>query len=187
MRRADLKSSQPSTEPSSPSSSLEGRFQQQLTSFYRVAAPDNQIENGALNQPTTSAVEAEAQNEDEYEFRLFAKPLDLTRPTTNTRIVVKSPTPTQGDPGFVKSRRFDAYYFTGNTGEALMEQYRSAAVTGKHITNGLAVRWVCSILQRRSFTRLTSPLAWMRITMAGYNYQSGQRGDRFRFSWWVGG
>jgi len=173
VRRADLISSQPSTEPSSPSSSLEGRFQQQLTSFYRDASLDNQIETGALNQPPTGTAEAEAQDEDEYEFRLFAKPLDSTKHTTNTRIVLKSLTPIQGDPGFVKSRRSDAYYFTGNTSEALMEQYRCAAVTGEHITRGLGVRWVCSILQERNPTGLMCPLAWMRAIMASYTYQSG--------------
>lgn len=152
MRRADLISSQSSTRPLSPSSSLEGHFQEQFTSFYGVASLENQIRIGALDQPAagTAEAETEAQDGDAYEFRLFAKPLDPTKPTTNTRIVVKSPTPIQGDPGFVRSRRLDAYYFTGNTGEALMEQYRNAAVTVQHITKGVAVRWVCSMLQERN-------------------------------------
>jgi len=175
VRRTDLISSQSSCEPSSPSSSLEGRFQEQLTGFYDVVSLDNQDGLGALDQPATGSAEAEAeaQNEDEYEFHLFAKPLDSTKPTTKTRVIVRSPTPTQGDPGFVKSRRFDAYYFTGNTGEVLREQYRSATVTGEQITRGLAVRWVCSILQDRNFTGLTYPSVWMRATMASHDCQSG--------------
>jgi len=144
VRRADLISPQPSTESSSPSSSLDGRFQQQFTGFYDFASLSDQIEDGALDQPITGTVEAKAHDEDEYEFRLFATPLDTTRPTTATRIALKSPTPTQGDPGFVNPRRFDAFYFTGNTSEALMEQYRSTAVTGECIKKGLDVRWVCS-------------------------------------------
>lgn len=173
MRRADLISSQLSTEPSSPSSSLEGRFQQQFTSSRHFASLDGKTENEPLDQPPTRTVEAAAQDEDEYEFRLFAKPLDPTKPTPNTRIVVRSPSPTQGEPSLINPRRLDAYYFTGDTSEVLMEQYRRSAVTGEHITKGLITRWVCSILQKGSFTGLTSPLAWMRVTMASYNYQSG--------------
>lgn len=76
--------------------------------------------------------------EDEFEFRLFATP---GKPTTAVRVRVRSPTPAHGEPGFVQPRRSDGYYFTGSNNEKA-EQYRDAAVTGEELVKGLRVRWV---------------------------------------------
>lgn len=88
--------------------------------------------------------EAESQtehNDEEYDFRLFASLTDPSKPTRD-RITLKSPTPPSGEPGFVKARRSDAYYFTGPLKLELQQQYRQAAISGDQIEQGLITRWV---------------------------------------------
>ena len=95
--------------------------------------------------PPRNAAVAAASEDDEsgYEFRLFTKsPGESAKSTTATRVIVRSPTPIDGQPGFTRPRRPDSYYFTGSIDDKLIKQYRNSAVTGEDIVKGLSDQWV---------------------------------------------
>lgn len=74
---------------------------------------------------------------DTFSFRLFN-----SSSAASAKVVVRSPTPTHREPGFVVSRRPDAFYFASPAGDALKEQYCDVAVSGEQILGGLKVPWV---------------------------------------------
>ncbi len=81
---------------------------------------------------------------DAFEFRLFSTKSTLApEDPPLKRIVLRSPTPTNQNPGFLVSTRPDAYYFAPATGAEKIAQYQQAAVTGEEIMKGLKDRWVC--------------------------------------------
>ena len=145
MRRSELSSASPVSERSSPLSGVETTLRAHLATIYGPISFDNPTSDEATNQRGTVSRSVEADKEDEngLEFRLFTKPPGVSaKHTAATRVVVRSPTPVGGEPGFVIPRRQDTYYFTGSTNTELMEQYRSAAVTSEGILEGLKAQWV---------------------------------------------
>ena len=184
--RLELSSCSPSIERSSPSPSLEKRLKEQLVAIYGTTSLDGRNGDGSSDQAATdtSVVKAEENNEDEYEFRLFAKPsTKSTESTTATRIVIRSPTPVHGEPGFVKPRRPDTYYFAGYAHGELMEHYRSAAVTGEHIVEGLNVPWVCPQVYTEGLLclRILQPgceLPWRVVTIHAVDARKGSNSTR---------
>ena len=145
MRRSELSSASSVSERSSPLHSVQTTLQAHLASIYGPISFDDPNGDEATSQRGTVSALVEADKEDEsgLEFRLFTKsPGVATTHTAATRVVVKSPTPVGGEPGFVIPRRRDSYYFTGSTSTELMEEYRSAAVTSQGILEGLKAQWV---------------------------------------------
>ncbi|KAL9101513.1 MAG: hypothetical protein Q9163_003239 [Psora crenata] len=99
---------------------------------------------------------------DGYDFRLFARPTKAQQgpaapKSAVQRVVLRSPTPARGEPGFIISRRADHFYFTGSTSSEQAEQYRQAAVSGEDLMAGLKTRWRGCELPWR-VTVLKSPL-----------------------------
>lgn len=150
--RADIESS--TTEPNSPNPALETYYRQQLEQLYAepseaVAANDG-AELGNIGGATTESVQGE--DEEEYDFRLFKRPSELGPASVGAsnvlqRIALRSPSPASGESAFANGRRPDEYYFTGDTGRELAEQYAQAAVSGQDIMEGLKMRWVgCCVL-----------------------------------------
>lgn len=136
VRRSNLRSQSQTPEPSSPDVLLEEKLQKQLAKLYDGHSGVSytcEVGESALN-PTDDA--------DGYDFRLFAKPTKSSDPSVGKRIILKSPTPPSGDPGFVNARRPDTYYFKGAPSDELREQYRQAAISGEQLARGLDVRWV---------------------------------------------
>ena len=79
-----------------------------------------------------------------FEFPLFSKKSALASEDARfQRVVLRSPTTTNQNLGFVKSRRPHAYYFTDTITPARAEQYQSIAMTGEEVFLGLNTRWVC--------------------------------------------
>lgn len=147
VRRSELLSSSPASfsERSSPTPSVEARFQARLASIYGPVTLDDSEGNGSASNPVNGPVVADTGDDEDngYEFRLFTElPQHGERLMPAARVIVRSPTPVGGQPGFVRPRKPDAYYFTGYTDERLLEQYRSAIVTGEDIISGLDIRWV---------------------------------------------
>lgn len=81
--------------------------------------------------------------EDAFQFRLFSKKAALDPEAQ--RIVLRSPTPTNQNPGFLVPSRPDSYYFTNASSIEKLQQYQQAAVTGDDIIKGLKYIWVCYI------------------------------------------
>lgn len=82
-------------------------------------------------------------SEDVYQFRLFSKKSSLVPGAQ--RIVLRSPTPTNQNPGFLVPSRPDSYYFTNASSIEKIQQYQQAAVTGEDIVKGLSGIWVCHV------------------------------------------
>lgn len=81
--------------------------------------------------------------EDVFQFRLFSeKPSSVPGAQ---RIVLRSPTPTNQNPGFLVPSRPDSYYFTNGSSIEKIQQYQQAAVTGDDIVKGLNGIWVCHV------------------------------------------
>lgn len=147
VRRSDLNSRYPSAEPDSPDLELEARFRERLRKSCQesidiegTAKSGNEFANAIAPEP------ASKEDEEVYEFRLFAKPLkpELSREPNHSlqKIALRSPTPKSGEAGFLKTRRPDAYYFTGAVSAERTEQYQRAAVSGGEILEGLKTTWV---------------------------------------------
>ena len=139
VRRTDLNSNSQSPEPCCPDPILEVHVQQHLARIFNEYPESSNIgdvnEAGSHNQETID-------DADEYEFRLFAKPTISSGASRGNRIVLRSPTPPSGAPGFVKPRRPDTCYFTGQPSEKLREQFRLATISGEQLARGLDIRWV---------------------------------------------
>ena len=145
MRRSELSSAFSVSERSSPLHSVETTLQAHLASIYGPISFDDPTADEATSQRgnVSALIEADKKDENGLEFRLYTKsPGVSTTHTAATRVVLRSPTPVGGEPGFVVPRRQDTYYFTGSTNTDLMEEYRSAAVTSESILEGLKAQWV---------------------------------------------
>lgn len=113
-----------------------------MTDFFR-----NQFrpEFEAVSQPLSGHIPSqdyeEATDEDaELEFCLFAGP-SATASAPVQKIRMRSPPPTEQNPGFMVPNRNMRYYFTGNLSPAHRTQFVQAAVTGEDIIKRAAVAW----------------------------------------------
>ena len=141
IRRADLRSESQTPEPGNSDALLQEQLHERLAKFYDAHSDISSTGEATEGKGTTlNVTENDA---DEYEFRLFAKPTKSSDSIGN-RVVLRSPTPPSGDPGFLKAKRPDTFYFTGRPSEELLEQYQQAAVSGEQLARGLDVRWVWS-------------------------------------------
>lgn len=116
------------------------------------------------------------QNDPEaFEFRLFSKDSASKSSASNEqvsrKIILRSPSPTNGSPGFLIPCRPDAYYFTNVVSAEKQEQFESTSVTGEQIIKGLKDTWVCAHrLISSGFVRLRPTSAWLRATLARYDH-----------------
>lgn len=143
----------PTSAPNSPDPVLESYFRQQLEQLYADPSqplPTND-ETELLEPVETTVEQVQGKDEEEYDFRLFKRvsgPASVGARTEPQRITLGSSSPPGGESGFTSGGRSDKYYFTGDTGAELAEQYARAAVSGQDIIEGLKMRWVCcSVLE----------------------------------------
>lgn len=145
--RADIESS--TTEPNSPNPALETYYRQQLEQLYaepsEALAVNDAIESGNIGGATIQQVPGE--DEEEYDFLLFKRPSEPGLASVGAsnvlqRIALRSPSPARGESAFANGGRPDKYYFAGDTGRELAEQYAQTAVSGHDIMEGLKMRWV---------------------------------------------
>ena len=137
-------------EPDSPDHVLETYFRQQLEQLYPDSSQAFAAVDGAeISNPGGAAAEQDqCENEREYDFRLFAKPLapgpkPVGASSVPQRISLRSPSPADGKSGFKNGGRPAKYYFAGGTSPGLAEQYVQSAVSGEDIIEALKMRWVC--------------------------------------------
>lgn len=150
IRRADLESR--SSSEGSRSSDLESEacFREQLEQKYAFAedyhiVKSNNGEPSRANIPST--VEPPVDDDEvAYDFRLFARSAGSGLPASQKpglqRITLRSPTPINAEPGFMKAQRPQSYYLTGATTAELAEQFSRSAVSGKQVVECLKTRWV---------------------------------------------
>ena len=150
--RADLNIEAFSEDDDSIDHALEAQFRDFFESQYVNGTSQSQDSDAnRVKDASSRSVEQDPNHEDEaYRFRLFAKPevpgLREAQEHGPQRISLKSPSPASGEPGFVNPERPATYYFTGETSAERAEQYRTAAVSGEQLLQGLGTRWVCSPL-----------------------------------------
>lgn len=136
------------TGPNSPDPVLAAYFRQQLEQLYADPSPalvaNDATESGDVGGTTVEQIQGE--DEEEYDFRLFARPSTSGPASVGTnnvaqRIALRSPSPAGGESGFTCEGRPTEYYFAGHTGAELAEQYYRAAVSDQDVVEGLKMRW----------------------------------------------
>jgi len=148
VRREDLYSASVSSRSSSPDEDVKALLKQQYENLYQPAA------NTSSSLPTERVEvlrndvfdEADSKEEETFEFRLFAKAavgqsLSTEVPAQASRIVLRSPSPAVGDPGFIQPRRADSYYFTARATGEEASAYESVAVSGEAVRAEQLRRW----------------------------------------------
>ena len=118
------------------------------------------VESEAISGP----VQEEA-TVDEFDFRLFLGEVGEDA----KRVALGSPPPLNSEPGFVRPRRGDDYYFTGTRTAEAMEGFRSVVAGWEEVVKGARVSWVCGLLfleRMRGFKWLTVPIERMGTAMA---------------------
>lgn len=144
VQRSEFASKSSSTEPSALDV-LDDASREQLENLYHRKLRDWGVsENEPDTKTGTPGGDIIIESSDEtYQFRLFSK--DFTLDPEAQRIILRSPTPTNQNPGFLVSSRPESYYFTNASSTEKTQQYEQAAVTGDDIMKGLNDTWVCQI------------------------------------------
>ena len=142
VQRSEIASRCSPTEPSA----LDAASREQLEKSYHQKLRDWFVNKDELDTKTGAAggdVILEP-CKDAFQFRLFSKKAALFPEAQ--RIVLRSPTPTNQNPGFLVPSRPDSYYFTNASSIEKIQQYQQAAVTGDDIMKGLKDIWVWHII-----------------------------------------
>ena len=151
MARSELETEASSEDDDSLNNALEAQFRDYFEPQYGNGTTQSQgPEANRVEDASSNLVEQDLNDEDEgYSFRLFARPVVPGLPKGEEqgpqKISLRSPSPANGEPGFVNAERPASYYFTGETSEERADQYRRAAVSGEQLLQGLKTRWVIFI------------------------------------------
>ncbi|KAL2044751.1 hypothetical protein N7G274_002526 [Stereocaulon virgatum] len=145
--RVDLESQIPPHDDGDLDPTLEAQFRDQVErSYFPDSFATDTDHQDVLKGWDAAALGQPLQKDDEaYTFRLFARRKPSGPSDDEDRglqkIVLGSPSPASGEPGFVNPERASAYYFTGTASAGQAEQYRKAAVSGEQLFQGLKTRW----------------------------------------------
>lgn len=129
---------------SAKASALDAASREQLEKSYYKLRDWCVNENELVTKPGAARGDVIVEpSEDVFQFRLFSKKSSSV--PVAQRVVLRSPTPTNQNPGFLVPSRPDSYYFTNGSSIEKIQQYQQAAVTGDDILKGLNGKWVCHI------------------------------------------
>ena len=146
--RVDLDSQSSSDDDGNPYPALEARFRDQVERSYVDEGYKTEThDQGIVEDLDTAAVgQPVEEDEDAYTFRLFAGPKGSGPPKGKDKgvqkVILSSPSPAGGEPGFVNPRRQLDYYFTGTASAEQAEQYSNATISSEQLLQGLKTRWV---------------------------------------------
>lgn len=151
VRRTDLESCSSSEGRGSPDPTLETRFRAQLQQSYAEEHQQVRLEHEERppegNLSSTDGQPPRDEDEAAYDFRLFAGSSGVRQSNSQgnglQRITLRSPTPLNGEPGFIRPQRPEGYYFSGAKSAEQAERFSVAAVSGEQVLEGLKTRWVC--------------------------------------------
>ena len=145
VRREDLHSRSLSPESSTPDVGLRTLLRERLEQTYKPAEEDVQPPHKPSAVETT--IEEPHNEEESFDFRLFStstkNPSATTEPHAKPRkIVIKSPSPDSGEPGFTQPQRPSSYYFTGVSAPSQRQQYEDIAVSGHDVLHAQTIHYV---------------------------------------------
>lgn len=150
IRRQDLYSTSPSPTPSTPDPSVRARLRQEYVAAYQLPAPLEEVLSPVVQtiHPTPAVGDIRAPDDDEaFEFRLFSRP--VSKPNSSeqacekpSRILIRSPSPVTGEPGFVQPRRPEKFYFATPPTVEQRARLEAAAVSADAIIAEQAHKWV---------------------------------------------
>ncbi|KAI9698753.1 MAG: hypothetical protein M1836_003863 [Candelina mexicana] len=107
-------------------------------------------------QPSDDQAQTTARNDEEFEFRLFstsARASETGPVTAPLKIILRSPSPSSTNPGFVIPHRAKEYYFASGERRA---EYHDVAVTGEDV-----------LVQRKTNPSYPSPVSTKQPTTLG--------------------
>ena len=124
-------------------SEIQDKLRRQFEKEFLISAITKNSDNSEVHDEEIVRSEPAPEPED-YEFRLFSKPAPgfTNSDDAPTRIKIKSPTPTSGEPGFIQPRRPDSYYFRDYLDDEEATRFRAAAVSGEDVLAEVPRRWV---------------------------------------------
>ena len=127
--------------------SLQERFKQDYLSSTVDVEVDRAIDQAGDETNQGDDGESKLEEADTFNFRLFS--MSALEPSgsanignTPSRITIRSLSPVVGEPGFVRPRRLDSYYFTGEADSVKKDRFHASAVSGHDILDELQRRWV---------------------------------------------
>lgn len=143
MRRSALQSSSSSLDAASSDEVERARWQRQLEQVYGAGSGDQQTSDTNTG-PAESIVQGDNADGEAYEFKLFSSKSnqDSFPAQQPPKIVLRSPSPESTEPGFVRPRRLENYYFTGALTGKELSQYREVAVEGDDVLRESRSKWV---------------------------------------------
>ena len=135
MRRSDLQATDSSRESSIDLNAIE---RLRSGNFFSTETANSEYASAA--QAHIQVDNDEPENE-EVAFRLFA-PTTGGGSSQNAQVIrLRSPTPEEKEPGFLRPRTSDRYYLTGPLPKYLQRQYDVAAVTGDDVRSQGKIHW----------------------------------------------
>ena len=146
-RRSELRSEVSSTssaEPEDASSGLHAQYQQRLKSLFDVAH-DSSEKAAATSTPEGSETVENTEDAAAYDFHLFSAKqthASVQRMNAPSKVELRSPEPSNGEPSFLLPRRPDSYYFSGEVSEKKAQEYQYAAITPEDMMKNAAIKWV---------------------------------------------
>ncbi|KAI4130933.1 MAG: hypothetical protein LQ347_003188 [Umbilicaria vellea] len=144
VRREDLHSRSLSPEWSTPDVALEALLRARFEDTYKPESTDAQPRSNNTALETT--IEEPDDETEAFDFRLFStstrKSSNAAEPhDTSQKIVIKSPSPESGEPGFTQPRRPESYYFTGASAPERRQRYEEVAISGPEIIKGQDIHY----------------------------------------------
>jgi len=150
VRRQDLYSTSPSPTPSTPDQSVRARLRQRYEAAYQLPALLEEVLSPVVPNidPTPAVGDFRApDNNEAFEFHLFSNPVSKPNsseqaPEKASRILIRSPSPVSGEPGFVQPRRPDRFYFATPPTVEQRARLEATAISADVIIAEQAHKWV---------------------------------------------
>ncbi|KAL8743586.1 MAG: hypothetical protein Q9190_004080 [Brigantiaea leucoxantha] len=136
IRREEAVSCSPSPDHNGSDNGLEAQWHQQLRQVYGDLTENSENRQDVESEAISGPVQEEA-TVDEFDFRLFLGEVGEDA----KRVALGSPPPLNSEPGFVRPRRGDDYYFTGTRTAEAMEGFRSVVAGWEEVVKGARVSW----------------------------------------------
>lgn len=138
--RSDLCEPSSSPDPAFSTEDVREQWRHQLEKVYSNGYESQHGPHAATGAAQPPEPVPDQSDEDAYEFRLFTRKKQTAQPATKIRI--ESPPPVSKEPGFVRARRSESYYFTGAGADKERGKYKEVAVEGERVLKEAQSRWV---------------------------------------------
>ncbi|KAL8693934.1 MAG: hypothetical protein Q9218_001348 [Villophora microphyllina] len=147
VRRSELRLSSFSPDSAGSDPEAETQWRRQLDHVYKFDT------NEEAKEPTPAVVNEPV--EEEYDFKLFSsKTRNDAGGTTPSlpKVLLRSPSPESGGPGFVRPQRPEGHYFTGHRTTEEKKRFQDVAIEGGDVLKESQSRWLGWLLPWRVTT-----------------------------------